>query len=98
MNIYVGNLAWEIQEEDLRQLFEPFGAVDSVAVIKDKLSNRSKGFGFVEMPITAEAREAIEALNGKEVKRRALRVNEAQPRKEEGAFRRERRERNDRDY
>ncbi len=98
MNIYVGNLPWEIQEEDLRQLFEPFGAVDSVAVIKDKLSNRSKGFGFVEMPITAEAREAIETLNGKEVKRRVLRVNEAQPRKEDGAFRRERRDRNERDY
>ena len=98
MNIYVGNLAWEIQEEDLRQLFEPYGTVDSVAVIKDKLSNRSKGFGFVEMPITAEAQEAIKELNGKEVRRRALRVNEAQPRAESGGFKRERRDRNDRNY
>ena len=82
MNIYVGNLAYDVTEADLRHAFEPFGAVASVNVIKDNVSGQSKGFGFVEMPSTTEAQAAITGLNGKELKGRALNVNEARPRAE----------------
>lgn len=82
MNIYVGNLSREVTEEDLRQAFEAFGQVKSVAVIKDKFSGESRGFGFVEMPTKAEAQSAITGLNGKELKGRTLTVNEARPRPE----------------
>lgn len=82
MNIYVGNLSYEITEEDLRQAFGPFGQVESVSIIKDKYSGQSKGFGFIEMPSKAEAQAAIEGLNGKELKGRTLNVNEARPRSE----------------
>lgn len=79
MNIYVGNLSYETTEEELRSAFEQFGKVDSVSIIKDKFSGRSKGFGFVEMPAKAEGQSAIEGLNGKERNGRALKVNEARP-------------------
>ena len=82
MNIYVGNLSYEVTEEDLRIAFEPFGQVESVNIIKDKYSGQSKGFGFVEMPSAEEARSAINGLNGKELKERTLNVNEARPRTE----------------
>lgn len=82
MNIYVGNLSYEITEEDLKLAFEPFGKVESVSIIKDKYSGQSKGFGFVEIPSKAEAQAAIEGLNGKELKGRTLNVNEARPRSE----------------
>ena len=82
MNIYVGNLSYEVTEEDLQQAFEAFGQVASVNIIKDKYSGQSKGFGFVEMPAKAEAQSAIEGLNGKELKERTLNVNEARPRPE----------------
>jgi RNA recognition motif-containing protein len=82
MNIYVGNLSYEITEEDLRLDFAEFGTVESVHIIKDKFSGQSKGFGFVEMPSKAEGQSAIEGLNGKEKKGRALNVNEARPRTE----------------
>jgi RNA recognition motif-containing protein len=82
MNIYVGNLSYEITEEDLRPAFGQFGAVESVNIIKDKFSGQSKGFGFVEMPSKAEGQSAIDGLNGKEKKGRALKVNEARPRSE----------------
>jgi RNA recognition motif-containing protein len=82
MNIYVGNLSNEVTEEDLKQAFEPFGEVESVKIIKDKYTNRSKGFGFVEMPSKAEGQSAIDDLNGKELKGKALNVNEARPRTE----------------
>ncbi|HSQ84952.1 MAG TPA: RNA-binding protein [Desulfobacterales bacterium] len=82
MNIYVGNLSNEVTEEDLKQAFEPFGEVESVKIIKDKYTNRSKGFGFVEMPSKAEGQSAIDDLNGKELKGNALNVNEARPRPE----------------
>ena len=82
MKIYVGNLSYEVNEEDLKNAFEQFGQVESVSVIKDKYSGRSKGFGFVELPSQAEAQSAIEGLNGKELKGRALNVNEARPRTE----------------
>jgi len=84
MNIYVGNMSYNVNEEDLRGAFEAFGKVDSVAIIKDKYSGESKGFGFVEMPTAAEGQAAIEGLNGKEFKGRTLTVNEARP-KAEGA-------------
>ncbi len=82
MNIYIGNLASDVTEDDLRQAFEPFGEIASAAVIKDKFSGESRGFGFVEMPAKADALSAIENLNGKEVKGQPLIVNEARPRSE----------------
>ena len=82
MNIYVGNLSYEVTEEDLRLAFEPFGQIESVTIIKDKYSGQSKGFGFVEMPSKAEGQSAIEGLNGKDLKGRTLNVNEARPRTE----------------
>lgn len=82
MNIYVGNLAFGITEDELRQAFEAFGKVDTATIIKDKYSGQSKGFGFVEMPSGDEARAAIEGLNGKDLKGRNLNVNEARPRAE----------------
>jgi RNA recognition motif-containing protein len=82
MNIYVGNLSRDVTEEDLRQAFEAFGQVASVSIITDKFSGESRGFGFVEMPVQAEAQSAIGDLNGKELKGRALTVNEARPRSE----------------
>ena len=80
MNIYVGNLSYSVTEDDLRQSFEAFGQVASVSIIKDKFSNQSKGFGFVEMPSQEEAQAAISGMNGKELKGRAMNVNEARPR------------------
>jgi len=80
MNIYVGNLSYEVSEEDLREAFEAHGEVASASVISDKFTGRSRGFGFVEMPKDDEARAAIEALNGFDLKGRTLNVNEARPR------------------
>ena len=82
MNIYVGNLSYEVTEQELQRAFEAFGQVESVNVIKDKFSGRSKGFGFVEMPDKANAQSAINELNGKELNGRTLNVNEARPRTE----------------
>ncbi|MGA1843336.1 MAG: RNA recognition motif domain-containing protein [bacterium] len=82
MNIYVGNLSPDVTEEDLRQVFEPFGQIASVSVIKDKFSGESRGFGFIEMPSKNEAQAAITGVNGKELKGRQLNVNEARPRPE----------------
>ena len=82
MNIYVGNLSFDVNEEDLRKAFEEFGKIASVNLIKDKYSGQSRGFGFVEMSDKAEAQSAVKSLNGKELKGRALSVNEARPRSE----------------
>ena len=82
MNIYVGNLSFDVDEEELRNAFEEFGKVESANVIKDKYSGQSRGFGFVEMPDKAQAQSALEGLNGKELKGRAINVNEARPRSE----------------
>ncbi|MBN1548947.1 MAG: RNA-binding protein [Syntrophaceae bacterium] len=82
MNIYVGNLSYKITEEDLLQAFSAFGQVASASVIKDKFSGQSKGFGFIEMPVTEEAKAAIEGMNGKMMGDRALNVNEARPRED----------------
>jgi RNA recognition motif-containing protein len=82
MNIYVGNLSYDVTEADLRQAFEAFGTIAVVNVIKDKFSGQSKGFGFIEMPSTPEAQAAIAGLNGQELQGRALTVSEARPRGE----------------
>lgn len=84
MNIYVGNLAREVTEDDLRQAFGQHGAVSSVSLIKDKFSGESRGFGFVEMASKEEAQAAMAALNGQEIKGRALTVNEARPKTDSG--------------
>ena len=84
MNIYVGNISHHTTEGDLRQVFEGFGKVESVAIIKDKLSGESRGFGFVEMPTQAEGMAAISGLNGTELGGRSLNVNEARPREDHG--------------
>ena len=79
MNIYVGNLAREANEDDLKKAFESFGQVESANIIKDKFSRESKGFGFVEMPSKTEGQSAIEGLNGTDLKGKVLNVNEARP-------------------
>jgi len=82
MNIYVGNLAYQVTEDDLRSAFAPYGEVASVALVKDKFSGESKGFAFVEMPVQAQAEEAIKRLDGQALKGRDIRVNQARPKKE----------------
>ena len=79
MNIYVGNMAYNVSEEDLKKAFEAYGQVASVNVIRDQYSNQSKGFGFVEMPNSSEAQAAISALNGTDLNGRTLNVNQAKP-------------------
>ena len=80
MNIYVGNLSFDVSEEDLQKTFEAFGQVMSASIVKDKYSGQPRGFGFVEMPDQNEARTAIANLNGKELHGRQINVNEARPR------------------
>jgi RNA recognition motif-containing protein len=80
MNIYVGNLSNTVSENDLRDAFQAFGEVSKAAVIKDKFSGESRGFGFVEMPKKEEADKAISMLNGRDLKGRSAKVNEAKPR------------------
>ncbi|MDO8443489.1 MAG: RNA-binding protein [Candidatus Azambacteria bacterium] len=80
--LYVGNLSYNMTEETLKDTFSAAGSVDSAIIIKDKMSGRSKGFGFVEMSSDEEAQKAIEMFNGKELDGRALTVNEARPMEE----------------
>jgi RNA recognition motif-containing protein len=82
VNIYVGNLSYQTTEDELRQAFEAYGQVASANVITDRMSGRSRGFGFVEMPDDTEANAAISALNDTELQGRRLRVNQARPREE----------------
>ena len=84
MNIYVGNLAREVTEDDLREAFAAFGQVSTATVIKDKFSGESRGFGFVEMPSKNEAQTAIDEMNGKDLKGRTINVNEARPKTDRG--------------
>ena len=79
MNIYVGNLSWNLSDQELENLFSEFGEISSAKIVLDKFSNRSKGFGFVEMANDEEAKAAIEALNGKEIDGRNIVVNESRP-------------------
>ena len=80
MNMYIGNLAYDVTENDLRNAFSEFGEVSSAKIITDKFSGQSKGFGFVEMPDNSEADQAIKALNGKVLNGRSIKVNQAEPR------------------
>lgn len=80
MNIYVGNLSYRMTDAELKEAFAPFGEVKRAKIVMDRETNRSKGFGFVEMDDDVAAKKAIEELNGKDVGGRALRVNEARPR------------------
>ena len=80
MNIYCGNIAYTTTEDDLRDLFAQYGEVSAVRVITDRDTGRSKGFGFVEMVDDGQAKEAIEALDGKDFMGRDVRINEARPR------------------
>jgi len=83
MDIYVGNLAYSTNDESLKDAFSAYGDVSSARVVTDRMTGRSKGFGFVEMPDRAQAQAAIDALNGKDIDGRALRVNESQPKPRE---------------
>jgi RNA recognition motif-containing protein len=82
MNIFVGSLPWSIEEADLRESFEAYGTVDSVKIVTDKFTGRSKGFGFVEMPNDEEAEKAINELNGATVEGRNIVVNKSEPKPE----------------
>lgn len=82
MKLYVGNLSYSVNEEDLRTAFGQYGTLDSVDVILDRNTGRSKGFGFIQMGNDDEAKAAIEGLNGKDLDGRSLNVNEARPREE----------------
>lgn len=80
MNLYVGNLSWNMTEDDLRNLFEQYGTVSSIKIVKDRETGRSKGFGFVEMENDTEAQNALSSLYDKEVLGRKIVINEAQER------------------
>jgi len=82
MNIYVGNLAYSVTEDELREAFGAYGDISSVSLITDKFTGQSKGFGFVEMPNNSEADAAIKALNETPLKGRNMKVNQAKPRAE----------------
>jgi len=81
MNVYVGNLSYDLSEEDLKNAFGEYGEVTSAKIVSDRYSGRSKGFGFIEMSSDDEAKAAIEGLTGKELAGRAIVVNEARPRR-----------------
>ena len=82
MNIYVGNLSYTTTENDLRKAFEAYGTVSATRVIMDRVENRSRGFGFVEMPNNSEGQAGIQAMDGADLQGRTLKVNEAQPRED----------------
>lgn len=79
MNIYVGNLSYKIKEDSLKAMFDEFGEVESAKIIMDKFTDKSKGFGFVEMPNNSEADQAIKSLNGKFIEGKNIKVNQANP-------------------
>ena len=84
MNIFVGNMSYQATEEEIRALFEPFGDIESVKIITDRDTGRSRGFGFVEMPNDDEARAAIAGLDGREIEGRSIKVNESRPKPDRG--------------
>ena len=90
MNIYVSNIAFNATTQDLRQLFESYGAVDKVSIITDRDTGQSRGFGFVEMPDTTAAKAAMQGVQGKELAGRTLNIDEAKPREPRGEPRRAR--------
>ncbi|HEY1658523.1 MAG TPA: RNA-binding protein [Candidatus Sulfotelmatobacter sp.] len=83
-NIFVGNLNFNTSEEELRQIFEPYGSVDRVSIMTDRDTGRSRGFGFVEMANNDDGEKAISALNGTQIGGRTLNVNEARPKSDHG--------------
>jgi RNA recognition motif-containing protein len=85
MNIYVSNLSFNVQDEDLREFFAPYGEVTSAKVIMDRITNQSRGFGFIEMSDEAASRKAIAELDGATVENRTIKVNEARPKEERPA-------------
>ena len=85
MNIYVSNLSFNVQDEDLREFFAPYGEVTSAKVIMDKMTNQSRGFGFVEMSDESASKKAIAELDGATVENRTIKVNEARPREDRPA-------------
>ena len=85
-NLYVSNISYAVDNQQLNDLFAAYGAVNSARIIMDRETGRSKGFGFVEMESDSEANAAISALNGKDIEGRALNVSEARPREESGSF------------
>ena len=93
MNIFVGNLAWSTTEEELAQLFHPYGQLASVRILTDRETGRSRGFGFVEMPDSTEAHAAIAGLNGTLLGGRTLNISEARQREDRGRLPRARQER-----
>jgi len=88
MNIYIGNLAGDVSEDDLYEVFKEFDQVESVKIMKDRFSGESKGFGFIEMPSTDEAQIAIKEVNGMDLKGTAIKFNEAHPHPSGGLYRR----------
>lgn len=86
MKLFVGNLSFQTTEDEVLRAFTPYGAVESVSILTDRMTGQSRGFGFVEMPDRTEAQNAINALNGAELNGRALNVNEARPKTEGGGF------------
>jgi RNA recognition motif-containing protein len=89
--MYVGNLTFSVNEDDLKEVFAEFGEIESIKIIKDKFSGQSKGFGFVEMPSNSEADKAIKALNGSPMKGQAMKVNQANPKGNRASARKARR-------
>ncbi|MCA9735383.1 RNA-binding protein [candidate division KSB1 bacterium] len=87
MNLYVGNMSYEVSEDDLKALFAEYGEVESVNMIIDRQTGRSKGFAFVEMPSNSEADQAVKNLNGHDLKGRKLKVNQAKPKEKRRPFR-----------
>src|ERR1700722_3492962 len=85
MNIYVSNLSFNVQDEDLREFFTPYGEVTSAKIILDRTTNQSRGFGFIEMPDEAASKKAIAELDGATVENRTIKVNEARPKEERPA-------------
>lgn len=85
-NIFVGNLSFDTTEHAVRSLFEQYGSVDRVNIVTDRETGRARGFAFVEMTVNAEAEQAIQGLNGRDLDGRTLNVNEARPREERGGF------------
>jgi RNA recognition motif-containing protein len=79
MKLFVGNLAFNVTDDDLRRVFEPFGEITGASIVKERMSGESRGFGFVEMPSKKEAEEAIIKLNGSDMNGRGMTVNEARP-------------------
>ena len=86
-NIFVGNLSFGATEDSVRSMFEAYGAVDRVSIVTDRDTGQARGFGFVEMPVNAEAERAIQELNGRDLDGRALNINEARPKDDRGGSR-----------